>query len=78
MRSQMTFTERLDYEDSQDSLSREKEAYRDHCLQVAHLKKLAYVMWRSAEATVPITHVKYQGEDVSVEDVRRQLAGLFR
>ncbi len=78
MRSQMTFTERLDYEDSQHALRREKEDHRDHCLQVAHLKKLAYVMWRAAESSVLITHVKYQGEDVSVEDVRRQLAELFR
>lgn len=78
MQSQMTFTERLDYEDSQDSLRREQEAHRDHCLLVAHLKKLAYVMWRAAEAAVPITHVRYMGEDVSVDDVRRQMAGLFR
>lgn len=78
MRSQMTFTERLDHEDSKDSLRREQENHRDHCLEVAHLRKLAYVMWRSAESTVPITHVKYQGDDVSVDEVRRQMAGLFR
>ena len=77
MRSQMTPAERLDYEDLQDSLRRERENHRDHCLEVAHLKKLAYVMWRVAESSVPITHAKYQGEDVSVEDVRRQLVGLF-